>query len=117
MILRKAINETQYPFPSIKELHWQPFLLLTAKEQNIALKISLSPAGRNAAGKGTNYAYQGVEPSNGLPEDDYIRHAYYQWVPFVLFLQGMIKDFIKIYFFFKGTPSNIETVAQNLRLG
>ena len=49
-------------------------------------------SGRNAAGKGTNYAYQGVEPSNGLPEDDYIRHAYYQWVPFVLFLQGMYYD-------------------------
>lgn len=45
---------------------------------------------RNAAGKGTNYAYQGVEPSNGLAEEDYIRHAYYQWVPFVLFLQGMM---------------------------
>ena len=56
--------------------------------------------GRNAAGKGTNYAYQGVEPSNGLAEDDYIRHAYYQWVPFVLFLQGtMIKDFIRVYGF------------------
>ena len=70
----------------------------TAKRQNIALKISLS-AGRNAAGKGTNYAYQGVEPSNGLAEEDYIRHAYYQWVPFVLFLQGMIKDFIRVYGF------------------
>ena len=45
--------------------------------------------GQNAAGKGINYAYQGVEPANGLPEGDQIRHAYYQWVPFVLFLQGM----------------------------
>ena len=45
-------------------------------------------SGRNAAGKGVNYAYQGVQPANGLDEDNYVRHAYYQWVPFVLFLQG-----------------------------
>lgn len=45
---------------------------------------------RNAAGKGVNYAYQGVQPANGLDEDNYVRHAYYQWVPFVLFLQGMM---------------------------
>jgi len=45
---------------------------------------------QNAAGKGINYAYQGVEPANGLPEGEQIRHAYYQWVPFVLFLQGLM---------------------------
>ena len=48
--------------------------------------------GQNAAGKGINYAYQGVEPANGLPEEDHIRHAYYQWVPFVLFLQGTVPN-------------------------
>ncbi len=45
--------------------------------------------GRNALGKGTHYAYQGVEPwIDG--ESETIRHAYYQWVPFVLFLQGVM---------------------------
>lgn len=46
--------------------------------------------GRNAAGQGVNYPYQGVEPPNGADESQYIRHAYYQWVPFVLFLQGLM---------------------------
>ena len=87
--------------------HWA-FLFKPCSVQNVIFSIFFfASVGRNAAGKGTNYAYQGVEPSNGLAEEDYIRHAYYQWVPFVLFLQGMIKDFIRVYFFFKGTPSNI----------
>lgn len=37
-----------------------------------------------------NYAYQGVEPIESRGESEYIRHAYYQWVPFVLFLQGLM---------------------------
>jgi hypothetical protein len=50
---------------------------------------TFSVVSKNAAGKGVNYAYQGVEP---YVEDEtqYVRHAYYQWVPFVLFLQGMM---------------------------
>lgn len=44
---------------------------------------------RNGHVQGVNYAYQGVEPINGR-EDDMVRHAYYQWVPFVLFLQGIM---------------------------
>ena len=59
-------------------------------------------SGRNAAGKGVNYAYQGVQPANGLDEDNYIRHAYYQWVPFVLFLQGNEK-----WAFFQGCGNQI----------
>lgn len=43
---------------------------------------------RNAAGHGVEYAYQGVQP--GTMNDDHVRHAYYQWVPFVLFLQGVM---------------------------
>ena len=46
-------------------------------------------AGRNAAGKGNEYAYQGVQPwIEG--ESEVRKHAYYQWVPFVLFLQGVM---------------------------
>jgi len=50
---------------------------------------------RNAAGKGVDYAYQGVQPGfddrSGVDgADPYVRHAYYQWVPFVLFLQGVM---------------------------
>ncbi|XP_059083716.1 innexin inx3-like isoform X2 [Tigriopus californicus] len=37
---------------------------------------------------GEDYAYQGVEPL-GDPNDRVI-HAYYQWVPFVLFFQGLL---------------------------
>jgi hypothetical protein len=39
--------------------------------------------------KGEAYAYQGVAPIDG-DEDKLIHHAYYQWVPFVLFLQGVL---------------------------
>ena len=46
--------------------------------------------GRAANGQGVNYAYQGVQPIDGVPEEDHIRHAYYQWVPFVLALQGFL---------------------------
>ena len=49
-----------------------------------------SISGRNAAGAGTHYAYQGVEPIDGKDESQWVRHAYYQWVPFVLFLQGLM---------------------------
>jgi len=44
--------------------------------------------GRNAAGKGKEYAHQGVQPYDGKSE--IVKHAYYQWVPFVLFLQGVM---------------------------
>ena len=56
----------------------------------ISILKNVNFSGRNAAGQGVHYAYQGVEPPSGLEEDKYIRHAYYQWVPFVLFLQGMM---------------------------
>jgi hypothetical protein len=39
--------------------------------------------------KGEAYAYQGVAPIDG-DEDKLTHHAYYQWVPFVLFLQGVL---------------------------
>lgn len=45
---------------------------------------------RHAAGTGVNYAYQGVEPIDGKDESQWVRHSYYQWVPFVLFLQGLM---------------------------
>lgn len=53
---------------------------------------TFSIASRNAAGQGVNYAYQGVQPPHDLEDGDegFVRHAYYQWVPFVLFLQGMM---------------------------
>ena len=38
-------------------------------------------------------AYQGVQPGNSYDDSQdprYVRHAYYQWVPFVLFLQGLM---------------------------
>lgn len=45
---------------------------------------------RKGGGKqGSDFAYQGVEPYvEG--ESDRTIHAYYQWVPFVLFLQGVM---------------------------
>ena len=46
-----------------------------------------------------NYAYQGVQPPGDLDESKYIRHAYYQWVPFVLFLQGLM--FYMPHYFWK----------------
>jgi hypothetical protein len=50
---------------------------------------TFSVPGRNAAGKGNEYAYQGVQPwIEG--ESEVVKHAYYQWVPFVLFLQGVM---------------------------
>lgn len=50
---------------------------------------TFSVPGRNAVGKGTEYAYQGVQPwIEG--ESEVVKHAYYQWVPFVLFLQGVM---------------------------
>jgi hypothetical protein len=39
--------------------------------------------------KGLNYAYPGVGPETD-DEGDYVFHAYYQWVPFMLFLQGVM---------------------------
>ncbi len=38
--------------------------------------------------KGEDFAYQGVAPVQRGEEVTY--HAYYQWVPFVLFLQGIL---------------------------
>ena len=54
-----------------------------------SLTSTPSLSGRNAAGKGNEYAYQGVQPwIEG--ESEVKKHAYYQWVPFVLFLQGVM---------------------------
>ncbi|KAK3885796.1 hypothetical protein Pcinc_010013 [Petrolisthes cinctipes] len=39
-------------------------------------------------GRGTGVLYPGVGPYN--PSDTKVHHAYYQWVPFVLFLQGLL---------------------------
>lgn len=50
---------------------------------------TFSVPSRNAAGEGRYYAHQGVEPYiEG--ESETVKHAYYQWVPFVLFLQGIM---------------------------
>ena len=73
--------------------NWDVLLLATLRYSFFSI------LGLNAAGKGINYAYQGVEPANGLPEEDYIRHAYYQWVPFVLFLQGTYDKLFIVYVF------------------
>ena len=44
---------------------------------------------KNMMGKGTEYAHAGVEPyiPSGPHQSEKTVHAYYQWVPFVLFLQ------------------------------
>lgn len=43
---------------------------------------------KNAAGAGIDYAHQGVQ--NYVPgQTEQTLHAYYQWVPFVLFFQGL----------------------------
>lgn len=69
---------------------------------------------RHAAGQGTNYAYQGVEPINGADESEYIRHAYYQWVPFVLFLQGIM--FYAPHFLWKTYESGrLQKITSGLR--
>ena len=48
------------------------------------------------AGKGNEYAYAGVEPYiEGKSERTL--HAYYQWVPFVLFLQVRIIQALSIW--------------------
>ncbi|XP_069946785.1 innexin inx2-like [Cherax quadricarinatus] len=39
-------------------------------------------------GRGTGVVYPGVGPH--LASDELVYHAYYQWVPFVLFLQGLM---------------------------
>ncbi|XP_045616194.1 innexin inx2 [Procambarus clarkii] len=39
-------------------------------------------------GRGTGVVYPGVGPHT--PSDNLMYHAYYQWVPFVLFLQGLM---------------------------
>jgi len=39
--------------------------------------------------KGIDHAYPGVAPPTG-DDKDKVYHAYYQWVPFVLFLQGVM---------------------------
>jgi hypothetical protein len=47
---------------------------------------TFSVPAKNMIGKGNEYAYAGVEPYiEGKSEKTL--HAYYQWVPFVLFLQ------------------------------
>ena len=47
---------------------------------------TFSVPAKNMVGKGNEYAYPGVEPYvDGKSERTL--HAYYQWVPFVLFLQ------------------------------
>lgn len=55
---------------------------------------TFSVPGRTAAGKGNKFAYQGVQPYVEGEHDDenspIVKHAYYQWVPFVLFLQGIL---------------------------
>ena len=63
-------------------------LLMHINEINFFYKNFI--LGRAANGQGVNYAYQGVQPVDGLPEEDHIRHAYYQWVPFVLALMGFL---------------------------
>lgn len=51
--------------------------------------FSVPRRGGNMMGKGEQYAYPGVEPYiNGQSEKTL--HAYYQWVPFVLFFQGVL---------------------------
>ncbi len=40
--------------------------------------------------KGEDSAYPGVMPPNVNEDGERVYHAYYQWVPFVLFLQGML---------------------------
>jgi len=50
---------------------------------------TFSVPAKNMDGKGNEYAYAGVEPYiEGKSERTL--HAYYQWVPFVLFLQGVL---------------------------
>jgi len=39
---------------------------------------------------GDDVAYPGVGPGESLVYDERVVHSYYQWVPFVLFLQGML---------------------------
>lgn len=39
--------------------------------------------------RGVDFAYEGVQPPP-RDEEGRTRHAYYQWVPFVLFLQGVL---------------------------
>ena len=36
------------------------------------------------------HPYLGVGPMNGAEEDELLRHAYYQWVPMVLFIQSFV---------------------------
>ena len=74
---------------------------------------------RNAAGKGTDYAYQGVEPGfddrAGLDgEDRFVRHAYYQWVPFVLFLQGVM-FYLPHYFWKMYEDERMKKITDGLR--
>ena len=59
---------------------------------------TFSVPAKNMVGKGNKYAYAGVEPYiDG--ESDKVVHAYYQWVPFVLFFQvSILNKFILAYF-------------------
>ena len=47
---------------------------------------TFSVPAKNMMGKGNEYAYPGVEPYIENKSEKTL-HAYYQWVPFVLFLQ------------------------------
>jgi len=54
---------------------------------------TFSIAKQNPGQRGVDHAYQGVQPGNSYDDSldpGYVRHAYYQWVPFVLFLQGLM---------------------------
>jgi len=70
--------------------------------------------GRNAAGKGKEYAHQGVQPYDGKSE--IVKHAYYQWVPFVLFLQGVM-FYIPHYLWKIFEDRKIDKITNGLRGG
>lgn len=75
---------------------------------------TFSVPSRNAAGKGTAYPYQGVEPLANANEDEYVRHAYYQWVPFVLFLQGVM-FYIPHYLWKTYEDKRLQKITSGLR--
>ena len=75
-------------------------------------------ANQNPGVQGRDFAYQGVEPGfddrSGHKDDRFVRHAYYQWVPFVLFLQAVM--FYTPYFIWSiYEDGKLEKITNGLR--